>query len=71
MSELSGISGQDSVHKLTSKPRATLESIQEKKEIETSFEVKELEKFKVEMNRAFSLMHEIRSTLETALKNLH
>lgn len=71
MSELFGIRGQETIHKLTSKTRVSFEAVQDKKEIAASIEMRELEQFKAEMQRGIALMHEIRSALETALKNLY
>lgn len=70
MSELLGISGQETISKLTSKTRVSFEAIQEKKEIAASIEIKEMEQFKAEIQRGLLLMNEIRSALETALKML-
>ncbi len=68
-SELSGVSGP---RKLTSKRRASLETVSEKKKIEPSG-LKELEQFKMEMNKidqGLILAREIQQTLEGFLRDL-
>lgn len=69
------ISGLSSTTKLTSKPRASFEKATpaEAKGVECSKATSELKQFEAEMeqiNHAFTLVKEIRDSLETALKNL-
>jgi hypothetical protein len=69
------ISGLSVSSKLTSKPRASMESAapEQAKGIEASQKNTELRQFEVEMeqiNHAFALVKEIRNTLEKALRDL-
>lgn len=70
--EISGLSGS---HRLTSNPRASMEKVisDQAQEIGASHEIQEMKQFEIEMeqiNHAFSLVKEIRDSLETALKKL-
>lgn len=64
------ISSLSAATKLTSKPRASMERLASSQE---SAKVQELKQFEIEMeqmNQALALVKEIRSSLESALKNL-
>lgn len=70
MSDISSISG---APKLTSQLKVSLESIQKQPEIEMATELKEIKQFEAEMqqvNQAFALAKEIRSILESSLREL-
>lgn len=71
MNELSGIS---SPHRLVSQARVSLvESTQKQVAVEAPVEMKEIAKFEIEMehvNHAFTLVREIRTALESALRDV-
>ena len=57
--------------RITSKPKATLESTaKETPKMEASKESQALHKLQGDVERAFSLVQEIRTSLQTALKDL-
>lgn len=71
MNELSGIT---SPHRLVSQTRVSLvESTQKQVTVEAPVEMKEIAQFEIEMqhvNHALTLVREIRSALESALKDI-
>lgn len=70
MSDISNISG---THRLTSKAKVSLESVQKEMPAESSQETHEINKLEGKVDdikHAFELVTDIRNSLETALKNL-
>jgi len=70
MSDLLGMSGPQ---RLTSQLKVSLEATHRQIPIEPTSEMKRIEQFAIEMeqiNYAFSLVKEIRTALESALRNL-
>ncbi len=67
------ISGLSSSQRLSSKPRASMEKVapeQQAKEIGANQELKQFEMKMEQMDHAFTLVKEIRGSLESALKSL-
>jgi len=70
MNEISSISGP---HKLSSQLKVSLESTQKQASVESASETQEFKQLELKMeqiNHAFTLVNEIRSSLESALRNL-
>lgn len=70
MNELSGLS---SAHKLTSQRQVSLESTQKSTPLEATGEMKEIKQLEIDLvrfNDAMQLAQQIRSSLESALRDL-
>jgi hypothetical protein len=70
MSDISGVSGPQ---KLTSQLKVSLESTQKQPAVDSAIEMQKIKQFEIEMkqlNDAFTLMQEIRASLESALRDL-
>jgi len=70
MNEISGVPSQ---HQITSKLKVSLESMQKQRHMEAPLEMNEIKQFEIKMDQfhyAFALAKEIRSSLESALRDL-
>jgi hypothetical protein len=70
MNDISGISSQ---HKLTSHLKVSFESAQKPSQVECALETGEIKQFELQLEQidhAFTLMREIRASLESALRDL-
>ncbi len=69
--EISGISGKGMINRLTAKKQASMEATCGVKEVKPTQEMGKLEKMRMEIDHAFTLMQEIRGRLEEAYNRLN